>query len=158
MKGKVAIVGAAAVLAAAATIVKPWEGKVNEVYPDIIGVPTVCYGHTGRDVRIGQAIRSNAECDRLLAGDLSESQGYVRRCITRPLPPSTEAALVSFVFNVGPSGVCGSTLQRHMQAGNIAQGCGQLMRWVNAGGKRVQGLVNRRQAEYRVCMKGLSEQ
>lgn len=143
-----------AVLALAVGIVAVWEGSRPTVYADIVGVPTVCYGHTGPDVKLGQPKRTRAECDRLLTGDLSEAYGYVQRC-TPGLPEPTQAALVSFVFNVGPSGVCGSTLQRHMRAGNIAQGCGQLMRWVNAGGRRVQGLVNRRTAEYKVCMQGV---
>ena len=155
MSKKAIAAGAAAVIAAAAAIVRPWEGLEPEVYADIVGVPTVCYGHTGKDVLLGQPKRTVAECNRLLEGDLAVAYATVKRCIPEQLPAPTEAALVSFVFNVGPSGVCGSTLQRHMRAGNIAQGCGQLMRWVYAGGRRVQGLVNRRQAEYRVCMEGV---
>jgi lysozyme len=89
-----------------------------------------------------------------LEGDLAVAYATVKRCIPNALPAPTEAALVSFVYNVGPSGVCGSTLQRYMRAGNIPKGCAQLLRWVYAGGQRVQGLVNRRQAEYRVCMEG----
>lgn len=139
----------------AAAIVRPWEGLETTVYPDIVGVPTVCYGHTGKDVKLGQPKRTIAECNRLLEGDLAGAYATVKRCIPNALPAPTEAALVSFVYNVGPSGVCGSTLQRYMRAGDIRNGCGQLLRWVNAGGKRVQGLVNRRQAEYRVCMEGL---
>ena len=37
-------------------------------------------------------------------------------------------------------------------AGNKVQMCGQLMHWVYAGGKPVAGLVNRRKAEWRMCM------
>jgi lysozyme len=138
----------------AAAIVRPWEGLETTAYPDIVGVPTVCYGHTGKDVRLGQPKRTIAECNRLLEGDLAVAYATVKRCIPNALPAPTEAALVSFVYNVGPSGVCGSTLQRYMRAGNIPKGCAQLLRWVYAGGQRVQGLVNRRQAEYRVCMEG----
>lgn len=141
-------------LALAGYLVKPWEGKRNAVYADIVGVQTVCYGHTGAGVKAGQPNRTNAECDRLLTGDLAVAYSAVARCIRVPIQAETAAALTSFAFNVGPSGVCGSTLQRHFNEGHIALGCGQLMRWVNAGGKRVQGLVNRRQAEYRLCMEG----
>ena len=145
----------AVTLAVAGYIVKPWEGKRNSVYTDIVGVPTVCYGSTGKHVSKGQPARTNAECDRLLNGDLRTAYSAVARCIHHPIAPETAAALTSLVFNVGPSGVCGSTLQRHFNAGNVAQGCGQLMRWVYAGNQRVQGLVNRRQAEYRLCMEGM---
>lgn len=154
MKGRIAVAGAAAVLAAAAAIVKPWEGLRTGVYEDIVGVPTVCYGHTGKDVKVGQPRRLPAECDRLLYGDLTLAHAAVRSCINWPLPVETEAALVSFVFNVGPGGVCGSTLQKHFNRGEIAQGCGQLKRWIYAGKQRVPGLVNRRNAEYKLCMEG----
>lgn len=137
-------------------LVKPWEGRELQVYRDIVRVDTVCDGHTGKDVKFGQPKRTHAECDRLLNSDLLVSFRYVQKCITTPISPETAAALTSFVFNVGPSGVCGSTLQRHFNSGNIAQGCGQLMRWVYAGGRRVQGLVNRRQTEYQLCMAGKS--
>lgn len=155
MKGRTAAIGAAAALAIAAPLVAMWEGRSLSVYPDIVGVPTVCYGHTGPDVEVGQADRTPAECDRLLRGDLSAAYGHVRRCIPRQLPAHVDAALVSFVFNVGPSGVCGSTLQKRMLAGDLRGGCAQLLRWVYAGGQYVPGLANRRRAEYRVCMEGL---
>ena len=145
----------AGALALAATLIKPWEGKRNTTYLDIVGVPTVCYGHTGPDVERGKRY-TNAECEAFLQSDMAEHYGYVKRCIldkaTVPLSINEQAALTSFTFNVGPRGVCGSTLQKHAIAGNKNQMCGQLMHWVYAGGKPVKGLVNRRKAEYAMCM------
>lgn len=146
---------AAATIAIAATLIKPWEGKRNAVYLDIVGIPTACYGQTGKGIRMGQRY-TDAECEAMLDKAMGEYYGHVKRCIIdraeKPLHIHQAAALTSFAYNVGPGGVCGSTLQRHAIKGEHAQMCGQLMRWVYAGGKRVQGLVNRRQAEYRVCM------
>jgi lysozyme len=142
-------------LALAGYVVKPWEGKSNAVYADIVRVPTVCYGHTGKDVHIGQGRRTNDDCSRLLTGDLSVAYRAVARCITVPIAPQTAAALTSFVFNVGPGGVCSSRLQLEFNAGRPVSGCGQLMHWVYAGGQRVQGLANRREAEYALCMEGV---
>ena len=156
LKGAPALFGAL-VLAMAAYFIGPWEGERRGVYRDIVGVPTVCFGHTGKDVQVGQPARTEAECARLLTADVSEAYSHVQRCITHPLYPEQAAAFTSLAFNVGPQGVCGSTLQRHANAGNMAQACGQLMRWVYAGGQRVQGLVNRRQAEYRLCMRPMTE-
>ena len=145
-----------ATLALASTLIKPWEGKRNNTYLDIVGVPTVCYGQTGPSIKMGQRY-TNAECEQMLADALPEYYGHVERCILRnakvPLEINEVAALVSFTYNVGPRGVCGSTLQKHAIAGNKAQMCGQLMRWVYAGGDEpVKGLVNRRKAEYAMCM------
>lgn len=147
----------ALVLAIATWFVAPWEGRSLPVYRDIVGVPTVCYGHTGKDVKVGQPARTAAECKALLTGDLKSAYASVQKCITVPLWPEQAAAFTSLAFNAGQGAVCGSTLQRKANAGDMAQACGQIMRWVYAGGKRVQGLVNRRQAEYTLCMKPMVE-
>lgn len=142
--------GAAVVLGLAMAIIAPWEGRELKPYHDIVGVWTVCYGHTGN---VQKRTYTAAECQKLLETDTGKAVATVNRCITRPLAPEQAAAFTSLVFNVGPKGVCGSTLGVHANAGNMAQACGQLMRWVYAGGKRVKGLVNRRQAEYELCMR-----
>lgn len=153
---------AAAVFALAATIIKPWEGRPKTAYFDMVGVPTECWGHTGPDVRVG-SVSSDARCERLLEGDMREAYAHVRRCITYPLATEQAAAFTSAAFALGPRVVCGSTLQRHANAGNMAQACGALFQWnkVKAGrdqktGKQlyrvVAGLNNRRKVEYRVCM------
>lgn len=140
-------------LAIATWFVAPWEGLRRTVYRDIVGIPTVCYGHTGSSVVMGQPVRTPEECKALLTGDLQTAYAAVQRCITHPLYPEQAAAFTSLVFNAGPRAVCGSTLQREANAGRVVQACGQILRWVYAGGQKVQGLVNRRQAEYRLCMK-----
>lgn len=145
----------AAVLALAGPLIKVWEGKENRTYLDIVGVPTACYGETGKHIQVGKTY-TNAQCEAFLDRSMRAHFGYVQRCIidkaATPLTVNEAAALTSFAFNVGQGGVCGSTLQRHAIRGEKVQMCGQLMRWVYAGGRRVPGLVNRRKAEYRLCM------
>ena len=147
-RGPALVVGG--VLTLAAALVAYWEGYRPEPYRDIVGVLTVCYGHTGSDVVAGKRY-TRAECDALLRRDLAEAKSLVRRCITRPMPEPVEAALTSAAYNVGPRIVCGSTLQRKAQAGDWAGTCAELSRWVYAGGQRVRGLVNRRAAERALC-------
>ena len=136
-------------MAMTAAFVTPWEGRRNEPYTDIAGVPTVCVGHTGSDVESRRY--SDAECDELLQKDLAAANATVRRCISVPMTTGQEAALTSATFNIGPSVVCGSTLARLANSGNWAGACAQLDRWVYAGGQRVAGLVRRRTAERALC-------
>jgi len=58
----------AAALAIAVPALKTDEGKRNVDYLDIAKVPTACYGHTGRDVVVGQR-RTDAQCEALLTND-----------------------------------------------------------------------------------------
>jgi len=149
-KAKIAAGGAAAVLALAAVVVAKWEGVRYPPYRDVVGVWTVCYGHTGPDVVPGRTY-SVAECKKLLEIDMAEADSHVRRCIRVPMKPHQEAALVSLVFNVGPRGVCGSTLQRKANGGDWAGACAELDKWKYAGGRVYRGLVLRRADERAMC-------
>lgn len=141
---------AASVLALVVGLVAYWEGYRPKPYRDVVGVLTVCYGHTGPDIIAGK-VYTRSECDTLLERDLAEANDHVHHCIGRPMPRHVEAALTSAAFNIGPRVVCGSTLQRYAQAGNWAATCAQLSRWDRAGGRQVKGLVRRRAAERALC-------
>jgi lysozyme len=149
--GAGALVGAA--LTAAIALVAPWEGKRNSTYLDIVDVPTICYGHTGPEVKLGQTL-SDAKCKDLLSEDLQEANDAINRCVKVPLKPNERAAFVSFTYNLGGGAFCKSTLLRKLNTGDVVGACNEMPKWVNAGGKRVQGLVNRRAAERNVCLGG----
>ena len=143
-----AILGAAGAIAGG--LIVKWEGTRYEAYRPVPGDPwTICVGHT-RGVKEGDTA-TQEQCDAYLAEDMAIAAQTVSRCITYPLTVSARAALISGVFNIGPSLVCGSTLQRKANAGDIAGMCAELSRWVYAGGKRYRGLENRRADERRLC-------
>ena len=139
------------VLALASTVAIYYEGMVPQTYADPIGIPTICYGHTGPDVVPGR-VATEEECKELLREDLAEAYASVKRCITSPMTPHQAAALTSATFNAGPKLVCGSTLQRLANQGRWPEACEQLHRWVWAGGRKLRGLVRRRESEYQLCM------
>lgn len=142
-------IGAGAIAIAAATV-GFFEGKENQAYHDPVGVVTICYGHTAT-ARIGQT-HSDEECEALLKQDLGHAFDAVERHVTVALPATREAALASFVYNVGEGAFARSTLLRRLNAGNVKAACDELLRWVHAGGVRLQGLVNRRYAERELCL------
>lgn len=142
--------GTAAVLAAAAAFVGPWEGERTEAYLDRIASPpvwTVCYGET-RGVKQGDRYTST-ECSAMLMEALGQYRDQLIRCVpTLPLQSEgVQVALTSWTYNVGAGAACNSTLAKLANAGDWRGACNQLPRWNKAGGKVVNGLTNRRAAE-----------
>lgn len=127
------------------------EGLVLEPYQDGGGVWTVCYGHT--QGAKPDSTWTKRECDALLFAEAAQAQRWVKRCSGgRALQPHQEAALISWVYNVGPTQACRSTLMRRLKAGLPAsRWCAQLKRWVYDNGQKVDGLIARREREYKIC-------
>lgn len=153
-KSKLAgIIGAAAAALAVSTVAY-YEGKVNRTYVDPVGVLTSCYGHTGPELRKGQAF-TDEQCLAQLQADLVKHAAALD-CVKQPLSDGQKAAFLSFAFNVGNSAFCGSTLVRKANAGDVRGACAELSRWTYAGGKQLPGLVRRRAAERQLCEQGLA--
>jgi len=133
--------------------IKRWEGLRLSAYKDVVGIWTIGYGSTGTHVKPGMKI-TEAQAEKLLRDDLDRFEKSVERSVKVPLTDNQFAALVSFAFNVGTGAFERSTLLKKLNAGDYDAVPGQLMRWVNAGGKKVQGLVNRRAAEGGLWAKG----
>ncbi len=129
---------------------KRWEGLRLDAYRDGGGVWTIGYGHTAAAgaprPEAGMTI-TEVEAERILRADLAWAERAVERHVAVPLGEGQFGALVSFVFNVGETAFAGSTLLRRLNAGDYAAVPEQLQRWVHDGGRRVEGLVNRRAAE-----------
>lgn len=144
-------IAAAAVLAIASPFVAVKEGLVHMAYEDVVGVPTICYGHTGPEVRLGLRY-TDAQCKAVLSQDLIEHAERLDRCITRAVTPYEGAAILSWGFNIGTGAACRSTLVRKLNAGAPAsEWCAELDKWVYAGGFKLGGLVKRRGAERALC-------
>jgi len=151
MKAKIALAGAAGVIALATTLIKPWEGYETTPYRDIVGVWTVCYGST-TDV-IPQRRYSDAECQARLDSDIGKHLHGIQQCIHMPLRQNEWAAVLSWAYNVGVSAACNSTLVRRINGGQPGyMWCYDLRKWVYAKKKYSKGLANRREAELAMCL------
>jgi len=147
----------ASFLIEAVPLVARWEGKRNSAYRDIVGVWTICYGHT-KDVRAGQRM-TDRQCADLLAQELLEYRLGLRRYFTPEtvasrLPAKRDAAFVSLAYNVGIRGTGRSTATRRLNAGNVPGACEALTWWNRAGGRIIRGLVRRRTDERKLCLDG----
>lgn len=135
----------------AVELVSRWEGLELSAYPDPAtgGDPwTIGYGHTGPDVKRGLKI-TTAHALKLLRDDLGIAAArlatVVRRDVIEELDDCQYGALLSFVFNCGANKTW--TIWKVLNARQFDQVPVQLARFVNAGGRKMKGLVNRRNAE-----------
>ncbi|HEY3697045.1 lysozyme [Phenylobacterium sp.] len=138
------------------------EGCVLRVYDDahpqrilgpgaaIDGALTAGYGHTGPEVRPGLRV-TQAMADGWLLEDLRTAATRLERrigAVIEELTPHQYGAMLSFVFNLGVDGrMAGATIWKRFRARQFDQVPLEMMKFVNAGGRKLQGLVNRRAAE-----------
>ena len=152
-----ALGGATALGALALSFNGGWEGKRLDAYRDIIGVWTICYGET-YNVKPGER-RTSEQCDEgHLKGLVRYEQG-MRKCLDRPdaLPGKVYVAFLSSTWNLGVPTFCRSSMARYANHGNLVAACNALRLYVNAGGRFVKGLDNRRRAEQKLCLEGAAE-
>nr|WP_269497860.1 lysozyme [Castellaniella sp. S9] len=121
-------------------------------YIDPVGIPTICEGFT-HGVKMGD-VATPAQCDALTRQEVARALAVVDASAPG-LPDGPRVALASFVYNVGPGAYNGSTLLRKLRAGDVIGACKELPRWVYAGGRKLAGLVKRRNAEMQICLSGL---
>jgi len=126
------------------------EGYEGNAYQDIVGIWTIGFGTT-EGVRPNQTITPVAALQRKLT-DVQKFEGALKQCVTVPLSQNEYDAYISLAYNIGSGAFCNSTLVRLLNQGQYDMACQQILRWNRAGGKVVQGLVNRRQAEYKLCI------
>lgn len=126
------------------------EGREYVAYRDVVGVLTVCDGHTGSDIIPGKRY-TDKECDALTRADLTRIARQVDLHIRVPVTETQRAAIYSFAYNVGATATINSTLLRKLNARDYGGACAELKRWVYAGGQKWKGLMNRRDVEYEVC-------
>ena len=125
---------------------KDFEGLRLEAYLDAAGVPTIGYGHTGRDVKLGDRITKYWAND-LLRRDVEAAEKAID-LLGLTLTQGQLDALVSFTFNLGIDRLVSSTLlQTIREGGTMRQIRREFMRWVYAGGEKLRGLEKRRQWE-----------
>lgn len=136
--------------AAGLALIQSSEGKRNVSYLDSAGIPTICYGHTGKDVKLGQRA-TDAQCVALLREDIRVHSAGVSTCTTYPFNQNQNDAVVSFTFNVGVSAYCKSTMARKINAGDLVGAAAEFPKWdkatVNGVSVSLKGLAARRARE-----------
>lgn len=121
------------------------EGLRLVAYQDSVGVWTIGYGHT--ETVYPKMKITEGQAESLLRADLMRFEKAIRDLVDVPLSQNEYDALCSFVFNIGESAFMQSTLLRKLNNLDYEGAADQLPRWSYAGGKQLQGLLNRRRDE-----------
>lgn len=138
-------------------LITKYEGFRSNAYQDSVGVWTIGYGTTrinGRPVKSTDTIQEKDALAYMMT-EVQEFMDQLSFFIYVPLSQNEIDAIGSFVYNVGVSAVAKSTFLKYLNAGRKIDAADQLVRqegnvykgWINAGGKPLQGLINRRMTE-----------
>ena len=141
----------AAVAVSGGYLVAPREGKVNTAYLDPVGIWTVCYGNTGKEAKKGNTY-TDEQCLDQMAEDLASHDKQMMNLIRVPLTDYQHAAFLSFTYNVGVGNFKSSTMLRKLNSKDYNGACQELVKWIYAKGQKLNGLVNRRQDELKMCL------
>ena len=108
-------------------------------------VLTIGYGHTAtvhENMQITQEV-----ADELLLRDLEIYEKAVNENVKVPLDENQFSSLVSWTFNLGETNLKNSTLLKVLNENKHDEVPAQIRRWNKAGGRVLEGLIRRREAE-----------
>lgn len=136
----------------AAALCRRFEGFRSRPYLCPAGVATIGLGSTvyenGVRVTLNDAPITEARAVELLMWQLENTFApAVRALCGDNLTEGQAAALIDFAYNLGAGKLKASTVRRCVLAGDWGSARKELAKWVNGGGKRLNGLVLRRTAE-----------
>ncbi|EES48107.1 glycoside hydrolase family protein [Clostridium botulinum] len=132
--------------------IKSWEGYFSKPYYDCVGIKTLGYGMTGKEIEDLDYVTEEQATNMLK--DLIENKyappikkDLISKGIT--LKQHEFDALVSFAYNCGTTGLLSSTLYKNIVAGIRDKNTitANFQAWSNGGGKRIDGLYKRRTKE-----------
>jgi lysozyme len=134
-------------------LIKSFEGLKLTAYKCSAGVPTIGYGSTFypdlKAVKMGDKLKNIQEAEELLKVTLIEFEKNVSALFYNVILNQNQFdALVSFAFNLGTGALAKSTLFKKAKINpNDKTISLEFAKWVNAGGKKLPGLIRRRKAE-----------
>ena len=136
----------------AMALMRRFEGLYLMPYLCSAGVPTIGYGATyyedGTRVTLFDAAITKERAEALLVWMVRTVYlPQVMRLCPGINNPNRLAALIDFTFNLGGSALKNSSLRRKVNAGMWSAVPTELRKWVMAAGRRLRGLVIRREAD-----------
>lgn len=132
-------------------LIRQFEGCRLRPYRCPAGIWTIGFGHTGPEVTASSPPITREIANALMIEDAEKA----RRAALRISPilhrhEDRAAAVADFIFNLGATRYKASTLRRKVDAGDWSGAALECRKWVYGGGRKLPGLVLRREAEARL--------
>ena len=139
-------------------LIKSFEGFYSKPYLDPIGIPTIGYGATyypnKKKVTMKDKPLTEKEASDLLKEMMVTYENDVKILVKRELNQNQFDALVSFTYNLGSANLGKSTLLKKVNANPCDKTIkDEFLKWNKAGGKVLNGLTIRRNAEAELYFK-----
>lgn len=126
------------------------DGKVEAYMPTPNDRPTIGYGSTGPDIKMG-TVWTVEQAEKRFAEHFAEFAAGVRAAIgAAPTTQRQFDAMVSLAYNIGVPAFRESTLLRLHKEGKYADAKAQFARWNKQAGAVLNGLTKRRAHEAEV--------
>jgi len=120
--------------------------RLTAYLPTPKDVPTIGWGSTGPDVKLGMRWTQKKADDRF-SSDLKLFASAVSSAVNGIATQNQFDAMVSLAYNIGRSAFANSTVARKHRAGDYAGAAEAFKLFNKQKGKVLNGLIKRRQAE-----------
>ena len=137
--------------------VKSYEGFFPNHYRDAVGVDTIGYGSTSGWIMNLQTV-TEAQATQALMEEINSMAISIKKSLDSKnitLKQNEFDAICSFAYNCGVGALLGSTLYKKICAGVRDSSLkDNFTAWSRAGNQTLQGLFNRRVAEFNIFISG----
>lgn len=134
------------------------EGVKNKVYKDSAGIDTIGIGHKilPTEKKLLSVTLTPKEIEDIFFLDVIKAEEAINSSIDVALNPNQQAALISFVFNVGAGAFKKSTMLKLINQERFVEAALEFPRWrfitVNGKKQESKGLASRRFREQKLFM------
>ena len=135
-------------------LIMKYEGLYLRSYLCPAGVWTIGYGATGPGIGPNVIWTREQALDRLEFDMQKFWRAALKLSPCLALYPEIHEAIADFCFNLGTGRYKGSTLKRRVDVQDWDGACEEIVKWVYGGGRKLRGLVLRREAERAIIESG----
>ena len=133
-------------------LIKHFEGLFLKPYLCPANVATIGYGTirypNGTKVRLTDAPITEAKAMEYLMFEINQKARAIEPMLREDLTENQFAALISFAYNLGEGALRKSTLLKKVNENPLdAQIRNEFQKWIYADGRKLNGLLRRRNAE-----------